>query len=298
MYVNLRESSSFVSSVVAILGAGALVLGIVGCAGASGAASDDGSDSPASITAVSGADSSVSPVPTGTGFDYQLGGAYDAPDGVGVVARDRSAAPLEDGYSICYVNAFQTQPGDTKLWKSSLLLKKNGNPVTDPDWPDEILLDTSTASKRADIVKVLTPWIKGCARSGYAAVEFDNLDSYTRSGKALKYEHNAALAKSLVEVSHESGLAAAQKNVAERSTQLKRSAGFDLVVAEECAANEECAQYSSAYGTQVVDVEYTDNLPTSFSEMCKKHGAPELMILRDRDLLTPDEDGYVYEPCN
>jgi hypothetical protein len=44
-------------------------------------------------------------------FDYQLGGAYPAAEDVGVVVRDRTDAPDPDRYSVCYVNAFQAQPG-------------------------------------------------------------------------------------------------------------------------------------------------------------------------------------------
>jgi hypothetical protein len=53
------------------------------------------------------AEAAVSLPPPHPGFDYQLGGAYDAPAGVEVVSRDRSAAPAAGKYNICYVNAFQ-----------------------------------------------------------------------------------------------------------------------------------------------------------------------------------------------
>ena len=51
-----------------------------------------------------------SPPPAGAGVDYQIGGDYPLPEGVTVVARDwfAGSAP-EDAYSICYINAFQTQ---------------------------------------------------------------------------------------------------------------------------------------------------------------------------------------------
>ena len=117
--------------------------------------------------------------------DYQLGGAYPPADGVGIVGRDRGAEPADDVYSICYVNAFQTQPGELDSWPEDLLLHADGTPVFDPDWPDEALADTSTDDKRGRIAAIVTPWITGCAADGFDAVEFDNLDSYTRSGGAL-----------------------------------------------------------------------------------------------------------------
>src|SRR5690606_24638737 len=45
-------------------------------------------------------------------LDYQLGGAYDVADDVTVVVRDREAPPAGVVLDVCYVNAFQTQPGD------------------------------------------------------------------------------------------------------------------------------------------------------------------------------------------
>jgi hypothetical protein len=300
-----RRRFAFVSLLAAT--AASTSLALAGCAGAAptdGEYRGDGDS--ATVDATSGTDPAIATrahsglrkLPTDAGFDYQLGGAYTPPKGVSVVGRDRTSNPLKGGYSICYVNAFQTQPGDAELWKSSLLLKVNGKLVKDPDWPDETLLDTSTKAKRQGILKVLKPWIKGCADKGYSAVEFDNLDSYTRSHQALRYKHNAALAEELVKAAHSYNLMAAQKNVAERSADLQRSAGFDMAVAEECAANEECGEYTRTYGSQVVDTEYTDNLPVTFTRMCQQARAPKLMILRDRDLLTPGKKGYVYKACS
>ena len=49
-------------------------------------------------------------------WDYQIGGAFPPADGVGIVARDRTAQPSPDHYNICYVNAFQTQRGERRFW--------------------------------------------------------------------------------------------------------------------------------------------------------------------------------------
>ncbi len=63
-------------------------------------------------------------------------------------------------YTICYVNAFQTQPDEAAFWTSghsSLLMKRaNGTNLTDPDWPGEFILDTSTAVKRSSIAAVVS----------------------------------------------------------------------------------------------------------------------------------------------
>lgn len=257
-------------------------------------APSDGETGPDGSTSQPG---SVSALPVGGGLDYQLGVAYDPPPGVTTVVRDRTAPPLKGGYTLCYVNAFQSQPGDGKRWDAGLLLEVDGKAVTDPDWPDETLLDTSTTAKRSRIVRTLAPWIAGCAKHGFDAVEFDNLDSYTRSHGALTRAHNVALARELTALAHDEGLAAAQKNIAEHAASLKKQVGFDLAVAEECAANRECDDYTRAYGDQVVDIEYTDHLPESFTSMCRQEGAPRLMILRDRDLLGPKEKGHVHRAC-
>lgn len=241
---------------------------------------------------------SFAPPPVGATPDYQLGGAYDPAPGVGIVGRDRSDPPADGMYSICYVNGFQTQPGELDGWDADLLLRDDdGEPVFDPDWPDEALLDTSTAERRDRIAAMVAPWIEGCADDGFDAVEFDNLDSYTRSHGALTLDDNLALASMLVDVAHDAGLAAGQKNAAEDAVELHERAGFDFAVVEECAAYAECPSYTAVYGDAVVDIEYTDELPRPFAEMCADEDSPASMVLRDRELLTPDDDGHVFETC-
>lgn len=235
--------------------------------------------------------------PAAVTFDYQLGGAYDLPAGVTVLARDRSDAPASGVFSICYVNGFQTQPGELTVWPQEALLYADGAPVIDADWPDEVLLDTSTQAKRQAILSIVTPWIETCAADGYQAVEFDNLDSFTRSDEALTLQDNLALAAEFAEVAHEAGLLVGQKNSAEITTELREQAKFDFAVAEECAAYEECDAYTEAYGEAVIDIEYTDTLPRSFAEMCADPASPSSMILRDRELTTPNSPDYVFESC-
>lgn len=235
--------------------------------------------------------------PVAVAPDYQLGGAYELPDGVGVVVRDRSAEPARGAYSICYLNAFQTQPGELKDWPVDLVLHDDhGEPVMDPHWPDEALLDTSTEEHRAEIAGIVAPWIGACAEAGFDAVEFDNLDSHTRSGGDLTWDGNLSLATRLVGAAHASGLAAGQKNVAEEAVALRTRARFDFAIAEECGEFDECAVYAAAYGDHVIDIEYTDG-GTDFRAACAEGVLPGSVVLRDRDLATPDEDGYVFELC-
>lgn len=241
-------------------------------------------------------DTSV-PFPTDARVDYQLGAPYPPADGVTVVVRDRTAAPADGLYSICYVNAFQTQPGESAGWPDGTLLERDGQPVFDPDWPDERLVDTSTPGVRERVVEHVAPWIRACAASGFQAVEFDNLDTFTRTEGALAFEDNAAVAAALVAVAHDVGLAAGQKNAAEFADRLRDAAGFDFAVAEECAAYDECAAYTDVYGAHVIDIEYTDQLPRPFAQMCADESTPAATVLRDRRLSIPGAAEYAFETC-
>lgn len=251
-----------------------------------------------SACAASGGDGSGMLLPpVGGQPDYQLGEAYDPPAGVDIVARDRTADPVGDAYSICYVNGFQTQPGEVDLWPADALLHRDGELVEDPGWPDEFLLDTSTDRARGLIVETVEPWIRGCAADGFDAVEFDNLDTYTRSDGALDRDGNVALAAELVRVAHESGLAAGQKNAVEDAALLRERAGFDFAVVEECAAYDECGALAEVYGDQIVAIEYSDTLDRPFADVCADDDRPASIVLRDRRLVGPESPDYVFELC-
>jgi hypothetical protein len=231
--------------------------------------------------------------PVGAGFDYQLAGAYPAPDGVSVVARDSSAEPAGVGYDICYVNGFQTQPDESEDWLVThphLLLHGDDGPVVDPDWPDEYLLDTSTALNRSTIIALRGAAISSCAEAGYHAVEIDNLDSYTRSGERLTIENNIALAVGYADLAQRLGLAIAQKNGSTDSGRFRDEVGFDFVITEDCARFEECAAYTDVYDV-VFDIEYDAAFLTA---ACDAVGSA---VLRDVGLVAADDAGYVYSGC-
>ncbi len=193
--------------------------------------------------------------PTGVDWDYQLGGDRPVPDEVGIVVRDRTSEPLADVYNVCYVNGFQTQPGAKKFWRDRwhLVLKDGeGDPVVDGAW-GEWLLDIGTAAKRRALAKIVGRWTAGCAEDGFAAVEYDNLDSFTRSGGRLTPQDSRRYAALLVERAHDEGLAAAQKN---RAAWDGTTVGYDFAIAEECAQWRECGAYEATYGALVLAVEY------------------------------------------
>ena len=217
--------------------------------------------------------------PTNGQFDYQIGGAYPPLSSVSIVDRDRSASPVADRYNICYVNAFQTQPDEASFWTSghsTLLVKRaNGTTLTDPDWPGEFILDTSTAAKRSSIATIVNGWIDGCKARGFQAIEPDNLDSWTRSLTKLSKTNNVALAKMLATHAHSIGLA----------------------IAEECQVYAECGSYIRAFGNRVIEIEYTDTARSAFTKSCSARGKNISVILRDRNVVAKGQAAYHYEYC-
>jgi hypothetical protein len=252
-----------------------------------------------------GADAPVNLPPVGADFDYQLGGAYDPPEGVEVVARDSSEDPAAGLYNICYVNGFQTQPGEGERWLSEhpdlVLRDAGGEPVADPGWPDEYLLDTSTEAQRVAIAKWFEPVITSCSERGYDAVEIDNLDSWSRSNGALTLDDNIALAAAFADHTHGLGLVIAQKNGAGDSQRLRDEVGFDFAVVEQCMRFSECADYLDAYDGLVFDIEYPEesdgDTGAEFGAACAESGRPESMILRDLGLAPEGDPAHRRETC-
>lgn len=241
--------------------------------------------------------STWAPPPANASFDYQIGAPYTPPAGVTVVSRDHDASAASGLYNICYVNAFQAQTDAASWWKSNhpdlLLHDAKGNLVIDRDW-NEILLDFSTAAKRAALTTIVGGWIDGCAGKGFKGMEPDNLDSWTRSKNLLTESQAVAYAASLVSYAHGKGLAVAQKNTADLSTASARQAGFDFAVAEECADFDECQNFTATYGNHVIVIEYTKS---QFTKACNAYGSTLSIVLRDVDVTAPGSGSYVFKSC-
>ena len=266
-----------------------------------------GSAAPAPNATSSGASVSRSAVPArvlppvNATVDYQLGGAYAPARGVTLVTRDVTDSPARGVYSICYVNAFQTQPELRTWWLTkhpTLLLRTGtGRIVTDPGWPGEMLLDTSTSAKRASLAAIMRVWFTRCATAGYRAVEPDNLDSWSRSAGRLTLRQNAAYAALLSARAHALGLAIAQKNDTDMLA-LRSTTRFDFAVTEECQVYAECSAFTRVYGRHVVEIEYTDNGGrTNFAKACSARGSSISIVYRDRNLVPRGAAGYVYSTC-
>lgn len=227
--------------------------------------------------------------PLHAGFDYQIGGAYRPPSGVRIVSRDRTAKPAPGLYNICYVNAFQVQPGEQRQWPADLLLRDSrGRPVVDRDW-DEVLLDIGTPAKRERVAARVGRWIDGCADKGFDAVEPDNYDSYTRSRNLLGADDATAFITLLSARAHARHLAIGQKNTAELAGRRKRT-GLDFAVAEECGEFDECGTYAKAFHDRVVVIEYTDS---GLRKARARYGKRLSIVRRDVDVSTPGSADYV-----
>ena len=100
------------------------------------------------VLATPAAGATWSPPPVNAGFDYQIGGDYPLPSGASIVSRDwfhGSAGP--GAYSICYVNALQTQADDAGV----------DRPDEKSNWPQDLVLaggrvGTTGATQRAQAV--------------------------------------------------------------------------------------------------------------------------------------------------
>jgi Glycoside-hydrolase family GH114 len=279
--------------------AGAAVMAVATVSVAVGIGTADANTKPAAPTATTSATSAASwaPPTANATFDYQIGGPYTPPAGVTVVSRDHDASAAAGLYNVCYVNAFQAQTEDASWWKTNhpdlLLHDAKGNLVIDKDW-NEILLDYSTAAKRAGLTTIAGGWIDQCAGKGFQGVEPDNLDSYTRSTGLLTEAEAVAYATSLSTYAHGKGLAIAQKNDADLSTANAKKAGFDFAVAEECADYDECQNYTATYGNHVIVIEYTQS---KFTKACNSYGSTLSIVLRDVDVTTPGSGSYVFKTC-
>ena len=227
-----------------------------------------------------GVPATVTLPPVDADWDYQLGGARGVPDHVTVVDRDRKAEPLEGAYSICYVNGFQSQPDEKRFWRDhwSLVLKEDGEPVVDEAW-GEWLLDIRTTAKRGRLAEIVGRWTARCADDGFSAVEYDNLDSFSRSHGLVSRADARAFARLLVASAHDAGLAAGQKNWVELGED-GPEIGFDFAIAEECGRWRECQGYVDTYGEHVLVVEYRR---VDFRWTCDRFGSLSV-VRRDVDL--------------
>lgn len=293
------------TTICAAWGVAALTLGACG----SPAPEEPESVQPQSVQPESVQPQSVQPPPVNADVDYQIAGDYDLVGDTEIVSRDWfEGVPAPGAYSICYVNAFQTQPDDpdvdrpdeTSAWPQDLVLTALAD---DPNWTGEYLIDLSTSEQRADAAIWVGDMVTTCADKGFDAVEFDNLDSWSRfadipSVQALvPFDRDDAVdyAALITEGAHDHGLAVGQKNTVELIDDGSAAEiGFDFAITEECGQFEECGAYASAYDNLMIDIEYTDE---GFNRACDDFGDELSIVRRDRLVATPADADYVLEQC-
>lgn len=250
----------------------------------------------ACIAACSGGPDPVQP-PPGVAFDYQLSGDYPLADGVGLVVRQWSDGEAEPGvYSVCYVNAFQTEaepgsPDGVENWPDGLVWEE----AEDPNWPGEHPIDISSNRQRRIAVEFLEARFRECVARGFDAVELDNLDSFTRYPDAPFDRDDAiAYARLLVEAATDLGLAVGQKNTVELLDVARTEIGFGFAIVEQCGQYDECQAYIDTFEGRVYDIEYTEE---GLAAACEAIGDDVGVILRDLQLVPAGEPGHVRQTC-
>ena len=248
------------------------------------------------VAACSSAPEPVQP-PPGVGLDYQLGGDYPLPEGAELVVRQwRDGEAEPDAYSVCYVNAFQTEaeeghPDHASNWPPGTIWFEG----EDPAWPGEHPVDISSNRQRRLAVEFLTARLEECVVRGFQAVELDNLDTWLRYPDApFDRDDAVAYARLVVEEATSLGLAVAQKNTPELLDVARTEIGFGFGIVEECGEHDECQAFVDTYDGRVYAVEYTEE---GLAAACAAIGDVAGVVLRDRELVTPDDPGYVHGTC-
>ena len=104
------------------------------------------------------------------------------------------------------------------------------------------------------LAEIVGRWAEGCARDGFDAVEYDNLDSFTRSHGLITPQAGGRLRPAARPRRARAGLAAGQKNLAGFDGT---TVGFDFAVAEECGRYRRVRRATSRdFGDRVLAIEY------------------------------------------
>ena len=193
-----------------------------------------------------------------------------------------------------------SRPDERSNWPQHLVLHELGE---DPNWGGEFLIDISSPAKRAAAAQHVRPMVDRCAEKGFEAVEFDNLDSWTRFGGTpladrMPFGRRAAIAYAelLTDHAHRRGLAVAQKNTLEASGVTPRGvgSGSTLPSSSNVAATTSVARYTVTYGTHVIAIEYGRR---AFRSACAAVGQRVSVVLRDVAVSTPGSASYRYRAC-
>ncbi len=226
-------------------------------------------------------------------WDWQLTGPVDLDRPVAiydlhpdlVTQADIVALKARGIRTVCYVSVGTLEK--TSLDHDRFPAAVIGN--TYDDWPDERFLDV----RRQDILlPLMQARFERCKALGFDAIEPDNMDVHDNdSGFALKAADSLAYVLALADIAHGMGLAIAQKNTPELTSDLVGT--MDFVITESCFQDGWCAAvnaYAQA-GKAILDAEYNDRA-IDLDAACEVAVAHHIsMIVKDRDLTSQ------FTPC-
>ena len=210
--------------------------------------------------------------PIDTSFDvdmYDVDG-FEVPRGVvGSLHDDGSAV-------VCYISAgsWERWRPDARRFPASVLGRSNG-------WPGERWLDIR---RRAVLRSIMERRLDMCARKGFDAVEFDNVDVYANdSGFPLRGRDQLRYNVLLAKAAHRRGLSALLKNDLGQIRTLLPF--FDAALNEQCHQFGECGRLDPFVeaGKAVFGVEY--KLETD--EFCVAANDRDFNFLKKRLALGP-----------
>ena len=207
-----------------------------------------------------------------TSLDVQMYDIDGFENGAGVV----SGLHADGRKVVCYISAgsWENWRPDAGRFPESVKGAPNG-------WPGEKWLDIRRIGALAPIMR---DRVKMCAKRGYDAVEFDNVDGFqNRTGfpltRADQFAYNAFLAN----LAHRNGVSAVLKNDVGQTSQLLPY--FDIALNEQCFQYSECGKLRAfvSAGKPVFGVEY--KLDTS--QFCPDANAMDFNFLKKRLSLGP-----------
>jgi len=173
--------------------------------------------------------------------------------------------------AVCYLSAgsWEKWRPDAKKFPASVLGRSNG-------WPGERWLDIRKLSVLAPIMRAR---VRMCARKGFDAVEWDNVDGYENAtGFPLTGAEQLRYNVFLANAAHRRGMSVLLKNDLDQIPKLLRY--FDGALNEQCFQYHECAalrRFVQA-GKPVFNVEYK----LAASAFCPKANARNFNSLKKR----------------
>jgi hypothetical protein len=214
-----------------------------------------------------------------TSWQWQLSGKVDTSlavqmfdiDGFEATKALVSAIHAKPAKVVCYISAgsWENWRPDASKFPASVKGASNG-------WPGERWLDIRRLSVLGPLMRAR---IGMCARKGFDAIEFDNVDGYTNNtGFPLTATQQLRYDIFLANQAHKVGLSAVLKNDLDQVKQLLRY--FDFALNEQCFQYSECAKLKPfvAAGKAVFGVEYK----LIRSQFCSKANALNFNFLRKR----------------